>query len=594
MTQIEGVQGVWRTIGGRRVFIKTGQSLSEAMKESGKFKNLKNKVKPEDDSAYNDPRDAIMYYLKRGDFEKAEKYMEKYGLDDEKEMFMDGLNNNTRQEYYSYLKEQKLKETTPENLMKKMREKGDFKDEKHSELQSKANKVVESLKENKNQKFNAEDEAFIKDLTEHYDEFTRGDLQGTIEAKYGMGEKGQAILKEVDDRTYEKYKVDTLNNDDYLQANKNQKYVNEDYQKQEQIVHEAKNEVDRLERRLSLLEDDDTYGSPDYDDTKYALRDAEDRYREEKAKYDKMMNQSSNKGVKTLNGDYERDNKGRIVSQKEYDDFREAYRKDLISKEDYRNDNYDALKENKKTEAQKYYEKLSEKDIANDLEERKNRLDNNFYDEKDKEKYQKFYEDGKKYYKEKYNQNLNESPWEKRKQELLSGENQEAKRDYEDYKKSTNEIMNDAIREKATKKTTYKEDLPHKTEIKTQGTSNRKEVSENIQAHILEHYDTPQDFIDQMDAMDYLPTKWRAGEELAKGGSYLIYNGDMQEFLNELKINPKGKKFSDDKAFSMYTSLIGRESEKLYNRLQKNAYQKYLNEHPASKITFEDFKDMKK
>lgn len=29
--------GVWRTIGGRRVFIRTGQSLSDAMKESGKF-----------------------------------------------------------------------------------------------------------------------------------------------------------------------------------------------------------------------------------------------------------------------------------------------------------------------------------------------------------------------------------------------------------------------------------------------------------------------------------------------------------------------------------------------------------------------------
>ena len=265
---------------------------------------------------------------------------------------------------------------------------------------------------------------------------------------------------------------------------------NEDYQKQEQIVHEAKNEVDRLKRQLSLLEDDDTYGSPDYDDTKYALRDAEDRYREEKAKYDKMVSKSSNEGVKTLSGDYEKDSKGRIVSQKEYDEFREVYKKGLISKEDYRNDNYDALKE--------------------------------------------------------------------------------------------------------IKKTTYKEDLPHKTEIKSQGTSNRKEVSENIQAHILEHYDNPQDFIDQMDAMDYLPTKWRAGEELAKGGSYLIYNEDMQDFLNELKINPKGKKFSDDKAFSMYTSLIGRESEKLYNRLQKNAFQKYLKEHPGSKMSFEDFKDMRK
>ena len=31
--------GVWRTIGGRRVFIRDGQSLSDAMKESGKFPN---------------------------------------------------------------------------------------------------------------------------------------------------------------------------------------------------------------------------------------------------------------------------------------------------------------------------------------------------------------------------------------------------------------------------------------------------------------------------------------------------------------------------------------------------------------------------
>ena len=34
--------GVWRTIAGRRVFIKEGQSLSDAMKNSGKFKTQKN------------------------------------------------------------------------------------------------------------------------------------------------------------------------------------------------------------------------------------------------------------------------------------------------------------------------------------------------------------------------------------------------------------------------------------------------------------------------------------------------------------------------------------------------------------------------
>lgn len=38
--------GVWRTVGGRRVFIKEGQDLASAMKESGKFKsNIENKEK---------------------------------------------------------------------------------------------------------------------------------------------------------------------------------------------------------------------------------------------------------------------------------------------------------------------------------------------------------------------------------------------------------------------------------------------------------------------------------------------------------------------------------------------------------------------
>lgn len=35
--------GVWRTVGGRRIFIKEGQSLTDAMKNSGKFKTQKDK-----------------------------------------------------------------------------------------------------------------------------------------------------------------------------------------------------------------------------------------------------------------------------------------------------------------------------------------------------------------------------------------------------------------------------------------------------------------------------------------------------------------------------------------------------------------------
>ena len=37
------IGGVWRTVGGRRIFIKEGQDLASAMKESGKFSKKENK-----------------------------------------------------------------------------------------------------------------------------------------------------------------------------------------------------------------------------------------------------------------------------------------------------------------------------------------------------------------------------------------------------------------------------------------------------------------------------------------------------------------------------------------------------------------------
>ena len=44
MATYDDIGGVWRTIGGRRVFIKNGQDLPTAMKESGKFGKNKDKL----------------------------------------------------------------------------------------------------------------------------------------------------------------------------------------------------------------------------------------------------------------------------------------------------------------------------------------------------------------------------------------------------------------------------------------------------------------------------------------------------------------------------------------------------------------------
>lgn len=58
MVKSNDLGGVWRTIGGRRIFIKDGQELASAMKESGKFKTSNKNQE----------------YSKLEDFKSLEKY----------------------------------------------------------------------------------------------------------------------------------------------------------------------------------------------------------------------------------------------------------------------------------------------------------------------------------------------------------------------------------------------------------------------------------------------------------------------------------------------------------------------------------------
>jgi hypothetical protein len=114
------IGGVWRTIGGRRVFIKDGQDLATAMKESGKFKNA-----------------------------KKEKYKE-----NESE-FYKKLSNKDKEKYDNYLKEGYTKNDIENTLMYKTQEdlmrdsKIKFASEEETKgLQNKANEVAKGLKEN--------------------------------------------------------------------------------------------------------------------------------------------------------------------------------------------------------------------------------------------------------------------------------------------------------------------------------------------------------------------------------------------------------------------------------------------------------------
>ena len=56
---------------------------------------------------------------------------------------------------------------------------------------------------------------------------------------------------------------------------------------------------------------------------------------------------------------------------------------------------------------------------------------------------------------------------------------------------------------------------------------------------------------------------YQAGCELVSGGSFLIYNDDIELFLNGLGINPENKKYSNDRIWKLYAHLVASEIEKL-------------------------------
>lgn len=69
MAELDGKSGVWRTVGGRRIFIRDGEDLASAMRKSGKFKSSLKKPK------IGDERD-----------EKLDNYLDKYKDKTEREL----------------------------------------------------------------------------------------------------------------------------------------------------------------------------------------------------------------------------------------------------------------------------------------------------------------------------------------------------------------------------------------------------------------------------------------------------------------------------------------------------------------------------
>lgn len=84
-------EGVWRTVGGRRIFIRFGQSLSDAMIESGKFPNSKKVTSEYDDILTADEKGAIVRYIGPDSYKINEKLRNGTELYDFEKQWMKNL-----------------------------------------------------------------------------------------------------------------------------------------------------------------------------------------------------------------------------------------------------------------------------------------------------------------------------------------------------------------------------------------------------------------------------------------------------------------------------------------------------------------------
>ena len=97
----------------------------------------------------------------------------------------------------------------------------------------------------------------------------------------------------------------------------------------------------------------------------------------------------------------------------------------------------------------------------------------------------------------------------------------------------------------------------------------KKEVSEKIQAHILDYFEERgvEQLGEQLEAVKYGNMSDRQGlEEIVKGGTLLIYDEDIKEFLDGLGINPEGKEYDTMESLNLYAHLIAREGLRMLKK----------------------------
>lgn len=127
----DDVGGIWRTVGGRRIFIKDGVDLQTAMKESGKFKRV-DKGKTKEEMVEDIKKKDELYQKKMAEQRTKENKNEFKSKVEDKEKVIDKQKSNELKEF----KKEKLDE-------EKVRSRGGLTPEEAKEASKEASRIYE-------------------------------------------------------------------------------------------------------------------------------------------------------------------------------------------------------------------------------------------------------------------------------------------------------------------------------------------------------------------------------------------------------------------------------------------------------------------
>lgn len=136
--------GVWRTVGGRRIFIKDGEDLATAMKNSGKFK--KNEIKNEKDD--KKAKTKLTDEEKEEEIRKLQEEFEKTSLFDPKKAELRDKINMLEEDFEGTLEEYRAKkEADKQARIKSREEKENIKEQKIKEIEEKRKQLEKDIKD---------------------------------------------------------------------------------------------------------------------------------------------------------------------------------------------------------------------------------------------------------------------------------------------------------------------------------------------------------------------------------------------------------------------------------------------------------------